>query len=582
MKKHFIICIFLFIFMHAQVKSQKERASITLKQTNYTENPDFIELPPETFSYRGVKDITAPVQMRLIEDEVDLSSVIQSLKRAKKSQYQGALWKIKNNFKNLLHGVKVLCQQSGNIKNCIDKGNTTLIKAFRNVNKELSSRVTYPYRYPDDISYFKQAIDSLDSKCQKCTDLNVAFAIMKSPEAQYNQLYNKIKEKDKICQKDIIQTLSNFTRFSMILPEKCQTTRDHPICKTILTDINVLRNRFPDMTKLVYGEDVSEQTEAQSICLECSQMPGTGKRWARSQFDFLEGLTSCSDLNLGEKKTHYLERVYGGAYTIKKDSDKNYSVNLTMEFFPDTTYMGLVSREEVPDHYMKRVQGCMQRANEKMLGPNGEKLHINIKEPSKEDDCRVKNIRVAIRGSNERSGVKHYSSNVECSTILHEIFHLLGLPDEYSMGNLCRVEVPESIMSQQYMRWKSVFNSKARNSLLDPAHFNSILHKNCMAKNRLYDECLRRSQEWPRKECKEKKQQCESKNLTGRNKQEEIEIIKAQLKEVRQNMPEEAKGIEEGRANLKKLIARLSAGEHGRKESYRFLEETTKTIRSVG
>ena len=373
MKKYFIICTFLFIVMNEQVESQKERVGITLKQTSYTENPDFVEFPPEVFSYRSVKDITEPVQMRLTEDEVDLSSVMQALERAKKSQHIGVLWKIKNIIlPDFIHNIKTLCQQSNNIKKCIHKGEATLIKAFRDVGKELSSRVTYPYRYPDDISYFKKAFDSLDSECQKCTDLNVAFAIMKSPEAQYNQLYNKIKEKDKVCQKDIIHTLSNFIRFSMILPKKCQTVRDHPICKTILKDIEVLRNRFPDMTKLVYGEDVSEQTEAQGICLECSQVPETRIRWVR-QFDFLEGLTSCSDLNLGEKKTHYLKRVYGGSYTIKKDSDKNYSVNLTMEFFPDTNYMGLVSREEVPDHYMKRAQGCMQKANERKCWAQMEK-----------------------------------------------------------------------------------------------------------------------------------------------------------------------------------------------------------------
>ena len=195
-----------------------------------------------------------------------------------------------------------------------------------------------------------------------------------------------------------------------------------------------------------------------------------------------------------------------------------------------------------------------------MLGPNGKKLHINIREPSKKDDCGVENIRVAIRSPNERSGVLHYSSNVECSVILHEIFHLLGLPDEYSLGNPCRVDVPESIMSQDHIRWHSVFNSKTRDSLLDPAHFNSILHKNCMAKNRLYDECLRRSEDWSKNECVEKKRQCESKNLVGRNKQKEIEIIKEQIKEVRKNVSPKNK---EGRKNIEKIIEELSTGEHG-------------------
>ncbi|MDE0118653.1 MAG: hypothetical protein OXM55_01435 [Bdellovibrionales bacterium] len=255
--------------MHEQVES-------------YTENSNVIEFSSEFFSYRGVKDITEPVQMSLIENEVDLSSIIQSMARAKGSQYRDALWQIKNRYKDLLSSVKILCKQSNQSRNCILKANNTLIELFRDISEELSSRIIYPYRYPDldKVSYFKQAIDSLDLECPACTDLNIAFAIMKSPREQYNQLYNKIKNKDSVCQKDIINTLNNFIIFSMILPKKCQNEKDHPICKTILNDEKTLRNWFPDLTKLVYEEDISEQTEAQSICLECSQISGTGNKWA--------------------------------------------------------------------------------------------------------------------------------------------------------------------------------------------------------------------------------------------------------------------------------------------------------------
>ncbi|MDE0118652.1 MAG: hypothetical protein OXM55_01430 [Bdellovibrionales bacterium] len=261
-----------------------------------------------------------------------------------------------------------------------------------------------------------------------------------------------------------------------------------------------------------------------------------------------------------------MKKVYGGSYTIKKDSDKLYSVNLIIEFFPDSTYEGPVAREKVPDYYMEKVQSCMQDANKKMLGPNGETLRINIRGSSKSDDCGIKKTNVGIRSPNERSGVLHYSSNVDCPTILHEILHLLGLPDEYGGDyNLCRVDVPESIMSNSNMRWDSVFISKTRNSLLDSVHFSSILHKNCAEKNRLYDECLHKSIDWPKEECEEKKNQCELKNLTGRNKQQEIEIITGKLKEARQNLHEEQKTVEENRKIIERLIKELSTGKHGEK-----------------
>ena len=114
--------------------------------------------------------------------------------------------------------------------------------------------------------------------------------------------------------------------------------------------------------------------------------------------------------------------------------DNSYSIPLVLSFYPTEDYSGSVSQDEVPEYYMNKVRTCMDQANQKLLGPNGEKLKINIQALTKqnEDDCNRDNaIGIAIGPPDFRSNTGKYGSDIDCPTITHEVLHLLGLCDEY-------------------------------------------------------------------------------------------------------------------------------------------------------
>ena len=259
------------------------------------------------------------------------------------------------------------------------------------------------------------------------------------------------------------------------------------------------------------------------------------------------------------------------SYTIKRERDGSYSIPLVLNFHPTEDYNGPVPQDKVPEYYMNKVQKCMDQANQKMLGPNGEKLNINIQAPTRQnkDDCNRENaIQIAIGPLGIRGHAKKYEPNFDCPTITHEVLHLLGLCDEYmetaigfyvnsetgkvksrTLDNMaenkklmsdksyefkpdynCRIIQDNSIMSFHQERWMNVYDLKTDESLLDPGHFNSVLYGDCDI-NKSFNDCSQLAYEnsFIKKNCIEKKHECESQNILGRNKQEEIELIQAEI-----------------------------------------------------
>ena len=224
------------------------------------------------------------------------------------------------------------------------------------------------------------------------------------------------------------------------------------------------------------------------------------------------------------------------------------------------------------------VSGCtMEQANQKLLGPNGEKLRIVINKPLKSDNCYDDNvIRIPIISKSHRGDATAYTPHFGCATITHEILHLLGLCDEYKEPAIgfhvnsktgerqytdspnarpidddydrfepaydCRVLQPDnSVMSSHHERWRFVFKESPRqyalagkqnrHSLLHPVHFNSILYGECLEKNKVFNECsqLAYVNSFEDESCMEKKRWCESQNLLGFDKQEERTKVRRKM-----------------------------------------------------
>ena len=143
-----------------------------------------------------------------------------------------------------------------------------------NVEKEISERITYPGWY----SYNKlerQEIkeDELDSDCTlDCGNSfeDSARTVIFSSQAEYFRLYNKIKNRNKSCQNNIMRNLDY--QLYRGIPKKClkRENKSHPVCKEMRDYVNTVRDRIGQLSELAYGPDVLKNTEAQMPCAECT------------------------------------------------------------------------------------------------------------------------------------------------------------------------------------------------------------------------------------------------------------------------------------------------------------------------
>ena len=272
--KRYITLLFIFLYtviaLPHEAKS-KITSSPTLEQIEIANSTKVIEeLPPEIFSFRGVEALNSSVKIELKNDKVDLSAVIQSLNRVTQSHYRNHK-NIEKTLNAVFKRVKHLCAKSKNKDSCQDNSKQELINSYENIEEEMSKNILYPRWYEKNKQDFKKALNFLNANCAaNCKKQAIANSIIRDSDAEYSQLYDKIKNKDKDCQKDILQTVvKNYSWHGF--PKKCleKENKNHPVCDDMLKFIDTTKNRFIELVQLIHGEDTLTTTEALSVCLEC-------------------------------------------------------------------------------------------------------------------------------------------------------------------------------------------------------------------------------------------------------------------------------------------------------------------------
>ena len=195
---------------------------------------------------------------------------------------------------------------------------------------------------------------------------------------------------------------------------------------------------------------------------------------------------------------------------------------MTLEFSLDPSYNGdlpLLAVGHVHNYYIRIGRTCMDHVNPKMKGPNGEILEIVIEDAHQVDSCIPKH---RIQIGDKPSNAKYYFVDIQCSSITHEIAHLLGLWDEYYSENYqCRVVQDNSLLSRERTYLNRVFAKKLDDSLLAPSHFQSILYGDCSLRDdvKLYRRCSRLSyQTSSENACLVEKDYCDRQSVLGRDK----------------------------------------------------------------
>ncbi len=114
-------------------------------------------------------------------------------------------------------------------------------------------------------------------------------------------------------------------------------------------------------------------------------------------------------------------------YELSRISENAYGVTLNLKFikYPDNDAS---EQSKINTDYHSKVNDCLKEVNPYLKGPSGESLVIQLKPPEK---CTRPDHLIEIGENGIRSHSEKYEANIDCTTIAHELLHLLGLVDEY-------------------------------------------------------------------------------------------------------------------------------------------------------
>ena len=534
-------------------KTQKQmgKSSSSTAQEKITENPNSISFSKTLLM--GGNTFEFAFNIALQNNEIDLSEVLQQLEDLKTLDYEPPLQDMKSQIVKLIYtlcknNLKIISPQA---QQCITKAETVLQDKLDEINAELAQRIVYPTHYQHtqrgDVTLYD---DLLQSGCEsQCKEIKSVFTYS---EEQYSQIYDKIKTADQTCQENILNTTLKYLEDTRI-SQKCflKEHENHPICISMLQDLSLIKDRVTDLADLIYGPSKAYSSEVGALCIACFENviskaeQGINELYAMPA-DIKEH-SQCRELNPGEIKTVHSDTGLNDSFKVKRELDGSYTIPLNIQFQAGENYDGSTPKISVSQVYMDKAQKCLEQANTKMLGPNGEKLNIALQQPSKEaesceDTTGTHNITIESSSKNHRSNSDQYASDIDCQTITHEILHLLGLCDEYeetSTGFVvnpatgeyqkaeksqesenssfqpaydCRITKENSIMSNHYKKWRNVFvNRKQDASLLNPEHFYAILYGKCQKKNGLFNQCSQLAYEssLENESCMQKKQECQ-------------------------------------------------------------------------
>ena len=438
---------------------------------------------------------TQPILLRLISNEVDVSPLVSALEEVRNYPVNNFMEMERLSYR-AENKIKELCQDS---ETCKNNANKKIRDTITRINTDMENKILYPEYYfishkraqtklsenKKNNSYDK-ALDDISNDSIYCYGQkssnprllsNISDIIRNGSDEMYSPLFEKIKSLDKRSQKQILMYLRWDFTFGDF-PKKCLKKKNegHPVCKYMLKDMNRFKKRVYDIVELIYETDILKTTEARDICLDCSAIKFKQDEYGNMDFfqDIRENIDpQCFDPKPGEVKL--VNAVWGSrvGHILKREEDGSFSAHLNLKFEAGEDYDGNIPREQVPAHYMKKVQQCISKANTKMLGPNGEKLKIVISDQKKfslptlcEDEPYDHQFIFNITSKNLQPRImwdKHLNSDADCSEIIHTVFTLLGI----RVGDWTLREALE--------------NNREK-SLLGITEFNRLLYGHCKSK----------------------------------------------------------------------------------------------------
>ncbi|HEX4924860.1 MAG TPA: hypothetical protein VFV50_12275 [Bdellovibrionales bacterium] len=195
-------------------------------------------------------------------------------------------------------------------------------------------------------------------------------------------------------------------------------------------------------------------------------------------------------------------------YALTRIGEKDYVIDLRIAFERGMSFAG---ERFDPATLEREINACLPKINAGLRFPGGETIRLQLNDPEVKFSSMVTPQNVAVESPDFRSNTSQFASKIDCETIAHELFHYMGLADEYpetSMGYVrgadgkpvlvasgapalafdCRANGPEdSIMRNPWLAFKSL--RERRQPLLKPYQLNVLLFPECDTKNSNYRAC---------------------------------------------------------------------------------------------
>jgi hypothetical protein len=258
--------------------------------------------------------------------------------------------------------------------------------------------------------------------------------------------------------------------------------------------------------------------------------------------------TLCRDLKIGGSHRVNIGRAFSRSgvefkYTLKRSSNDIYDVYINYNLKPNTAMRIFgMSKADAASKYKPKIQKCFDKNQHKLKDGYGRQIRLHVYDENKHTNItKPPKVGIKIVTPMKRSHSRAYAASVGCSTIIHEAFHLLGLPDEYEekwmswnphfLGRafkpFVKAEEPKdyayncrshgsnhSVMTNphemQYFR-----------NILHEKHVDMIIYPNCKKKNKVFFQCSKNAYRTSKDHggflgCRSVPQECQSEAWLGK------------------------------------------------------------------
>ncbi|MCK6598219.1 MAG: hypothetical protein L6Q37_07625 [Bdellovibrionaceae bacterium] len=257
--------------------------------------------------------------------------------------------------------------------------------------------------------------ESLSGKASSY-DMNSArqgcFLIKEQMSKQYviNSLSSYLKSLDPKCRLHTIE--STVKMLASKIGYSC-TKPSSTACERIKTATPELMN----VLNQAYDKPIS------NLCLRSINVPAEINRLK----EVVDQAQRCLPIAKGETRVvdSLANSNVPNNYAITRTNENNYRVDLKLEFAREDHD---VSDDDV-SQLKKNVDLCLQTINQKLTGPNGEHLEIQVNNPNASKNLIPNSISL-YRNVVRKDSFK-WTPFIDCQTMTHEMMHLVGLVDEY-------------------------------------------------------------------------------------------------------------------------------------------------------